>query len=234
MTKYIVSDEHRFIYFAVPKVACSSIKTALLPLFNIDATPYKVPRRDGTSELMIHKLFDESDYQLNKRQLIQRLREGEYRSYFKFAFVRNPWDRLVSCYLNKLSEEDCPGMKYPASLSAKVYCGMPFSEFVEVVAETPDSRANLHFRSQSSMICGTLGGEERRHPLVDFVGRFENLQADFKVVAQRIGGGAGLQLGHLMRSNRNLRSYAEFYDGTLESLVSERYREDIGKFGYSF
>ena len=236
MTKYIVSDEYKFVYFAVPKVACSSIKAALLPYFDVDASAYSVPKKDGTSELKVHKLFDESPYQITKDKLLKGLRGGKYREYFKFAFVRNPWDRLVSCYLNKLSQEDCPGMKYPVGVASKLYCGMPFAEFVEIVAETPDNRSNLHFRSQSSMICGTLNeGEQRRYPLPDFIGCFENLHTDIGTVAERIGRDVNLELPHLMRSpNRESRPYAKYYDDRLRDLVHERYKEDIRKFGYSF
>jgi hypothetical protein len=37
---YIVHDERRFVYFVTPKVACSSVKTALAPLFNFGPSEY--------------------------------------------------------------------------------------------------------------------------------------------------------------------------------------------------
>jgi len=237
MKKYIVSDEYNFVYFVVPKVACSSIKTALLPLFDdIDTSPYETVLSDGAPGFRIHKLFDESGYQINEKQLLRDLNE-EYQEYFKFAFVRNPWDRLVSCYFQKLWDVEKadlgnPGLKLPGREDSRLYKGMPFAEFVQAVSEIPDSKANPHFRSQHKTICGP----ERDKPLMaDFVGRFENLRADFSVVAERIGAGQKLQLPHLLRSrSRKSRSYTELYDSRLRNLVHERYQEDIEIFKYSF
>lgn len=233
MTRYIVSDDPKFVYFSVPKVACSSIKVALLPLFDLDTTGYRGPRGKSANNIRMHQLFRDSGCQINKPQLMEKLEAGAYRDYFKFAFVRNPWDRLLSCWRHKLSEENSPGMEYPATLSESVYPGMPFSEFVEVVASTPDSRSNPHFQSQTSMIYGALDESREKTLLPDFIGRFENLQADFEYIAQRIGAHE-LSLGHLMRrSTEDSRPYSDFYDERLDKLVRERYREDISKFGYS-
>jgi chondroitin 4-sulfotransferase 11 len=228
--KYIVSDDRKFIYFVIQKVACSSIKTALLPLFDISTNGYETVRRDGTTGLRIHKVFDGSRYQIRRTHLIAGLND-QYEDYFKFAFVRNPWDRLVSCYCQKLSP-DGPGLKLPPDNDIEVYRGMPFAEFVEAVYAIPDSEANPHFQSQHRVICGP-GGD--KPILADFVGRFENLQADFDVVAKRIVGTQELQLPHVLRSrSRKDRPYTDFYDQRLRDLVHQRYQDDIEIFGYSY
>lgn len=227
--KYIVSDEREFVYFVVQKAACTSIKSALLPLFE-GGTGGNDARGDETPRNDVHKFFDGSGYQIKKRQLLDGL-DDKYQDYFKFAFVRNPWDRLVSCYLDKLTEGR-PGMNSPPGLAAKVYPGMPFAEFVEVVHETPDKEANIHFRSQSSVIC-RWGGD--RPIMADFIGRFENLEEDFGAVVEKIGDSRVQKIPHLMKAkSRKSRSYGEFYDERLKNLVYERYEEDVEKLGYSF
>jgi len=236
--KYIISDERRFIYFVVPKVACSSIKTALLSLFDVDATEYEFIQEDDTPDLDVHRLFAGSGYQINKNQLIRRMDRGRYREHFKFAFVRNPWDRLVSCYSEKVMDVketelgEPPFRKVPSEKGSRLYKGMPFAEFVETVCEIPDDEANMHFISQHVVVCGP--GRDSQI-MADFVGRFENLAADFAVVAEKIGGARRLQLPHKLRStSRKSRPYTEFYDDRLRDLVYERYREDIEIFNYSF
>ena len=110
--------------------------------------------------------------------------------------------------------------------------GTSFAEFVETVCATPDDEANIHFRSQYKTVCGP--GEDM--PIMaDFVGRFENLAADFDTVAEIVGGDHKLQLPHRHRSkSRGSRSYVEFYDNRLRDLVHDRFTEDIEIFGYSF
>ena len=236
--KYIISDELRFIYFVVPKVACSSIKTALLSLFDVDTTAYEFVREDDTPDLDVHRLFAGSGYQINRNQLTRRLDRGRYQGHFKFAFVRNPWDRLVSCYSEKVMDAketelgEPPFRKVPSEKGSRLYKGMPFAEFVETVYEIPDVEANMHFISQHKVVCSPEGDGQ---VMADFVGRFENLAGDFAVVAEKIGGARELRLPHKLRStSRKSRPYTEFYDDRLRDLVYERYREDIEIFNYSF
>jgi chondroitin 4-sulfotransferase 11 len=231
--KYIVSDEREFVYLVVQKVACSSIKTALVPLFDLDTAQYETVRKDGAQSLKVHKLFDNSGYQIGKLQFASEL-EGKYRDYFKFAFVRNPWDRLVSCYSQKLSDGKGDNIGRRSNLSPSIsgielYNGMPFDHFVQAIHAIPDDKANSHFRSQCATIC-----DEDGNIMADFVGHFETLEEDFRYVAGEIGV-PELQLPHLLRSkNREGRSYSEFYDDRLAELVYERYTKDIELFGYSF
>jgi chondroitin 4-sulfotransferase 11 len=224
--KYIVSDEHRFVYFVVQKVACSSIKTALLPFFNLETEGRALVREDGTTA--VHEVFAESPHELRRDHFLVNLEAGRYDGYFKFAFVRNPWDRLVSCYLQKFA----PGgrrLRYGSPHKDKLYQGMTFAEFVEAIHSIPDKEANSHFRSQHVAVCGEDGT-----PMVDFVGRFESLEEDFGFVVGEIGA-PRLKLPHLTRSlSRGERPYRDFYDGELAEKVGERFRKDAELFGYSF
>jgi hypothetical protein len=236
--KYIVSDDLRFVYFVIPKVACTSIKSALLPLFNVNTPEGASIREDIALGLEVHRIFGNSKFQVNRTQFERKLSRGEYREYFKFAFVRNPWDRLVSCYSHKIIDVDDTQLEEPpfrerrGGTGAELYKGMSFAEFVETVCDIPDEEANMHFRSQHEVVCGS--GKDK--PIMaDFVGRFENLAADFSVVAERIGRAQELCLPHRFRSvSRGSRPYTEFYDDRLRNLVYERYREDIEIFSYSF
>jgi len=233
--KYIVSDEHHFVYFVLQKVACSSVKTALLSLFDLETAPYEEALEDGGKILRVHKLFDKSRHQVDKKRFVNGLKNGRYRDHFKFAFVRNPWDRLVSCYSEKLVGEgrrpDTAPDLNPPGVERRFYLHMPFAEFVEAVHRTPDEEANPHFRSQHLVVCRQ--GPKKRI-MADFVGRFERLNEDFAVVVERIGA-PQLQLPHRLRSpNRESRAYADFYDDRLRRLVHERFRDDIEIFGYSF
>lgn len=67
--------------------------------------------------------------------------------------------------------------------------------------------------------------------LVDFIGRVENLQADFDEVCDRIGI-KRRQLPHVNRSAH--KPYWEYYDETSRDVVAERFRRDIDYFGYRF
>ncbi len=213
------------MYFVVQKVACSSIKTALLPLFNFKENGSGLVREDQTTA--VHPLFTGSRYQLQDKEFLDGFIEGRYDGYFKFGFVRNPWDRLVSCYLQKLDPE--------GQHTRKRYLGLVLSEnasfrqFAEAVCEVPDEEANSHFRSQHVVLYDEYG-----KVLPDFIGRFENLWGDFALVGEKIGA-PHLKLPHLTPSlSRKGRHYRDFYDAKLVEKVGERFHKDIELFGYSF
>lgn len=73
--------------------------------------------------------------------------------------------------------------------------------------------------------------DDKRAILVDFVGRFETLEDDFRVVAERLGR-HGLELPHVNDSQR--RHYRHYYDPALAAVVGERFSADLEAFGYEF
>jgi hypothetical protein len=236
-TAYIVSDKHRFVFLANHKVATTSILISLLPLFDFDdvevedfADPKRGPtfKHNGVSLGDIHGLFNDRGAQINKAHFLAGL-GNKYHRYFKFAFVRNPWDRLVSCYMSKLVQGGT-GLKMGKYGDVSLRRGMSFKEFAEAVCHIPDEISNHHFRSQHVTICDD--GPEKAI-LADFVGRFEKLDEDFRLVAERIGLETGLPHAGGSRS-RNSSAYRDFYDERVARMVGNRYLEDATLFGYSF
>ena len=232
-SKYTVHDGRKFVYFVIQKVACTSVKTALLPLFDPDVAPFVATRMDGTQVVQVHKLFDRSNCQIGKGELLKGL-DNKLSDYFEFTFVRNPWDRLVSCYSQKIvTVPKLLGFKRanlnPSGEKDRFYPGMQFADFVEVVHATPDEEANPHFRSQYLTVCDPEG-----RIMADFVGRFENLFEEFVAVSQTIGAPELELPAHLQSHSRKSRPYTDFYDERLKGLVHERYQKDIEMFGYTY
>ncbi len=71
---------------------------------------------------------------------------------------------------------------------------------------------------------------------VDFIGRYENLENDFKVVAKELSLGSDVSLSHVNSSSsrRKGRHYTEFYTKEARDIVAEIYADDIKMFGYKF
>lgn len=231
--KYIVSDPHRFVYFVTPKVACSSLKRVLLPLFPIDVEPYRFVDRFGAPRIRVHRAFDESPFQVERAAMLAADRHG---GYFKFGFVRDPRDRLVSCFAQKLHPEkqvergDGQPLLPPPDEPDRFRVGMSFAAFVEAVHRTPDEHADPHFASQWPIFHRV---PEPGALLADFVGRFETLDADFDQVAARIPALAGTTLPHELKSRtRPPGPFQSFYDARTWALAAERYAADIALFGY--
>ena len=134
----------------------------------------------------------------------------ELESCFKFCFVRNPYERLVSFFrhIEKLQ-------KHPFHKRVKHWGG--FAGLVE----------NLEELAEPSQLSYTLDCSGR--PSMDFVGRFENIDRDFGIVAGRLGLEA--QLPH--RNANTGGHWRDFFTDSLRRRVCRYYNEDFVAFGYS-
>lgn len=68
---------------------------------------------------------------------------------------------------------------------------------------------------------------------MDFLGRFERLQEDFKEVGQRIGL-HGLELSSHQKFGNTGRLYLDYYGGKEEELAKFLVSRESSMFGYSF
>ena len=209
----IISHKNKYIYYYVPKVACSTIRKMLA---NFEGIEWK------------HAWDGKTDFSyIDPKQITKHL------TYFKFAFVRNPWDRLVSCYFDKvvsvksMKKDDFKNFNNCVSGGeyinfkkyGKDFKNMEFPEFAEFVCTLRDSESDGHFRSQHTFVGNT-----------DFVGRFENLHDDLNKLRKKLR--MNIQEEHLMKSAH--RNYKDYYDDKLINMVSKRYTVDIKLYGYKY
>jgi chondroitin 4-sulfotransferase 11 len=216
----ILLGRYHAIYLEIPKVACTSIKTALASVLGIS-----LEETQGDPHRVCWPTPDEAPS-----------RSGPlFPGLFTFAFVRNPWDRLVSCYRDKIRGEVDgytyftirPGVANCLARFDAFFAGMSFDEFVLAVESIPDEEADEHFRSQHTFVTN-----EKGEIAVDFVGRYERLVDDFRLVEQRIGLPA-TELPQLQKAQEPVK-YASFYTPEAKRIVAERFRDDVKIFGYEF
>lgn len=204
----LLIESKKSIFIPIPKAACSSVKYIIAEL----------------PEYQNHVDLGNIHSPKNFKYLINReISNPKYKDYFKFTFVRNPWDRIVSCYVDKI-------LNFPDDNLISVYQWykpkMTFEEFVEGVAMTPDIYSDTHFKSQSCFVVN-----ENNELIVDFVGKLETLDADFKIVCEKLG----IENQKLPVKNPSWKkNYKEYYTEKTMKIIAERYETDIRIFGYEF
>ncbi len=207
----IVSHKHRFIFAAVPKTGTHAVRRALRE--HLD---------DGDVEqvgLFVDKRFPWEDLaairhgHLSLRQVRPYLGEEAFAGYFKFAFVRNPFDRFVSyCAFMLRGGDDF--QRRPREVMRHF-----------LFREPPEH--HVLFQSQASL----LVGEDGRTLLTDGIGRVEDMQGSYDAICARIG----IASSPLERVNGSTRDdYRRYYDQALIDGVAARYAQDLDLFGYTF
>lgn len=145
------------------------------------------------------------------QEIIDDMGREKFDSYFSFAFVRNPWEWQVSIY-----HYGCKTKTIPQYELFNSFAG--FDEYIRW-------RCAEEVRFQKDFIYSPTG-----ELLVDFVGRFENLEVDFQKICSRIGISASLPKLNVS----NTKPYQGFYTSETEELVRKTFDSDIKLLEYEF
>ena len=145
----------------------------------------------------------------HKRRFIRTFGAHKWEKYFKFAFVRNPWDRFVSLYhfRKKYQKSHIKGRSFKQCM-------------MRLFDEYPQRVHQMHY--------WVMLGDD---PIVDFIGRFENLNEDFEKVCKMIGA-EGITLPHVNKTDHV--HYSHYYDDECLEFVAANCKRDIELFGYKF
>ena len=146
---------------------------------------------------------------------------------FKFAVVRNPWDRVVSAF-HFLKAPRYPDDKAWSDRRLKGVDS--FADFLEALRR-PLFRnlvlTELHFHPQIGFV-----GDLKGRLLVDQVVYYENLASGLRRVADRLQLAPPEGIEVLNASDRG--DYRDYYDTRGRELVGHMYARDIETFGYHF
>ena len=153
-----------------------------------------------------------------------KLGKDVYEKYFKFAFIRNPYDRAVSTY--HIRQKLLPRIKMSfRDFVLKRISGRRRFVLRNLFRSTAEKALEDQFGDQHEFIF-----DQNEQSLVDFIGRYENLEADFKKICDRLGIKADLPV---MNQSRH-EGYKTYYDEDTRRAISEIYKKDIQTFGYEF
>ena len=227
-----VVPAHRLIYVGVPKAASSTIKKSLSRLANGNAEELQaVHRRQQSGLLSPSKVGVEKFYKLAIAP-----------DTLRFSFVRNPYERLVSCWADKFQGRPLVGgdpfvnvyLAYRKATDRTLPRGrnavLPFPVFVEMAIATCLMRIDSHWSPQDDLI--SMPGIT-----LDLIGKAENFERDYQRVLAHVGMDMGM--GEPMTSGKSTMNVSkrsqcrDYFDDALAKRVHRAFEKDFDRFGYA-
>ena len=213
------SLRYKFLFVHIPKTGGTSIRAALRSYKWRD--PYRIPLLlcSRLSSLTGHRLACKLPRHAKAIAAYEMLPREVYDGLFKFAFVRNPWDLQVSSFHHIQRERP------------HLMAGLTDFESFLRMKLNPNRDYVYHFdvsiERQSDYVVDMHG-----NLIVDFIGRYEHLEEDFREACKKIGISCP-QLPH-KRQAKDRSAYRQYYTAVTAQLVAEHFKPDIEMFGYSF
>jgi chondroitin 4-sulfotransferase 11 len=200
----MISHSHKYIFVHVPKTAGRSIEKIL---------------RKSSNDIEFDDGWNPELNAWQQHLSVQTILENRpiCKKYFKFSVVRNPWDRMVSCFFY---------FKRHGIMGS-------FRDFL--------NEEGL-YRNNFPTFNGQPGCMEHRNLMIsflshdrefdiDFIARFENLQHDFNTICDRIK----IPCKTLPQINKTKHHhYTQYYNDETRKIVADKYAKDIEYFGYVF
>ena len=208
----VISHSKKLIFIHNYKVAGTSIEYALRRYDN--KTFWRSGLKDQFSFLTnAYPPVYSSEFSphITAADLKKGLPDELFSKYFKFGFVRDPWDWQVSMYSYILKTKEHHQHELLKSMKS-------FDEFIEW-------RINEDFHLQKEFFY-----DEDNRCLMDYIGKFETIGSSIQKLFDMFC--LDTNLLHLNQSRDNF-DYLHFYSQRSIDMVAEAYRDDLLTFGYS-
>ncbi|MFT7527382.1 MAG: hypothetical protein ACI9LY_002537 [Arenicella sp.] len=211
----IISHKSKYIYFAVPKTATHSVREALHQHSkdgDWEQQALYVDESIGKQTIPISEIALIGHGHISVTQIKHHIPADQWQESFKFAFVRNPFDRFVSVcfFLNRNNPEFTNN-----SLA-----------WMKSAISHPRFQQRVLVRPQFMQLT-----DEKSHLAMDYIGRYEALRESMNFVNDAL---KFPRTTLKVKNKSDHADYRSYYDDELFSLVSDYYKADIKHFDYKF
>jgi len=212
----MISHEYKCIFVEVPKTGSTSVRVILGKAWKPHLNLWQIKnqletywtRYGGRKNRILASL-----YLLLPEERRKEIGRKQFETYFKFGFVRNPWDRVVSLY--------------ERTEAVQLRDRMTFDEFVDWIHYS--SATCVHSSPHRYQLDWFV--DPNGNVLADFIGKFERLDEDWAFVAKKLG--VTENLPH-QRANPRTRHYTEYYTPRTRDIIANKFKVDIERFDYEF
>ncbi|WP_019624883.1 sulfotransferase family protein [Thioalkalivibrio thiocyanoxidans] len=216
--RILVSTSQRFVFYRIPKAGHSTVGNTLL---RYD------PSITDDQRKAVQASGDKIGVYRHPRDIgLKRSREA-WRKYFLFTFVRNPFHRTLSAYLDKVMRDRPPAEKNLGTGSVQNGAPLSFADFLQRL-ENGALYRGPHWAPQVSLL-------PRDRSRLDFAGRLEHIDRDLPALVEKLFGTESLAEVHNWDPHRtgSADKLADYYGGPEIDRIRKLYREDFEAFDYA-
>ena len=195
----IISHSHKFVFIHTPKTSGSSISYLLNKYSKNLALPKDIDIDTWGWQIPLHEQGMHQPYRFIKEHIPA--------DYYVFAFVRNPFDMLVSGFRHKIKLDFDNFIMYKMFSEPKLFYKWTQWEYLSINDQIQ----------------------------LDYVGKFENIEQDFNNIAEQIGIKecyTDIPLKNV--TNYNKEHYRDYYNDETREVVENRYAKDLEYWEYKF
>lgn len=221
----LLSYRHSYLFVHIAKTGGSSIRKVLRRQRMLDPMTLPMALCSRLNHAYGHRLAAKLPRHAPVSTAQEMLPVDEFHTLWKFAFVRNPWDRMVSAYGHFVRErQDILTAQHITS----------FGEFADWLISSHHT-----YTGDRCTLVRAVGRPQVEYVQdlhgrvsVDFLGRFESLASDMQLVFRKLGI-ACRSIPH-QRNGKRTTDYRQNYSDTLADRIAQAYQSDIACFGYTF
>lgn len=243
----MIDHGNKFIQVKISKCASTTIQRSLNRDFSKTMNDYPVTPEEWDIQ-RFNGSWIPHFHLLDQINIIEKGLFQDSKKYFKFTFVRNPWDRLVSHYFfaTRFKDGIHPLTKKP--LPQQMLYKLSFKEFIMnleeikmntnwVLEQTLGQAIHLKKLLDSKGFCNNcydwISDENGKMLPIDFIGKFENLEEDYNKLTKLIN--CPVLPNQLPKENPSKHQhYTTYYDKDMIQIVNKLFEKDIETFKYKF
>lgn len=212
----MIIDNNKVIFIHIQKTAGTSITHALLS--NLIGQETSGPMMDLPKHIQNEYGLRFDLKHASALKIQKHVGKDKWNDYYKFAFIRNPWDRAVSAY-------------HWGHDHNKENKSVSFTEFARMLPTSPNNISATWGQASYSQLSfiSSLDGKI----IVDDVFQFEK----FDIALRTINFKTGIDVVSTIKkhkANRTRKPYNEYYTEETKDIISNMFKIDIEYFGYKF
>lgn len=216
----MISHEYKCVFVHIPKTAGVSLTHMIIS----HIVGYDTSGEIGHLSNELKSRFSLRNAQKHKQAkdyVPNDISKKTWDKYYKFAFVRNPWDRAVSEFYWRHALPS-PKHKPPTN----------FKDFIDYckfrIDSSPKARRDIywtHAQTQKSYITNQKG-----ELILNEIFQFEQIYDAIKTIQTKIGIPMDLKKYNVSKHNH----YRQYYNNKTKKMISNLYKDDIEMFDYEF